>query len=65
MYNTNTQAYKMQLKQELQNKKTNINDHSINMKKLTDVFAFIGAPLINEDLVAMILMQLNWWRPKH
>ncbi len=55
----------MQLKQELQNKKTNINDHSINMKKLTDVFAFIGAPIINEDLVAMILMQLNWWRPKH
>jgi hypothetical protein len=52
----------MQLKQELhnlQNKKMNINDYSINMKKFTDVFASIGTLIINEDVVAMILMQLN------
>ncbi len=68
MYNTNTQAYKIQLKQELHNlekNKMNINDYSIKVKNLIDVFASIGAPVINEDLVAMILMQLNGWRPKH
>jgi hypothetical protein len=43
----------------------NISDYSIKMKNLIDVFASIGAPVINEDLVAMILMQLNGWRPKH
>jgi len=43
----------------------NIIDYSIKVKNLTDVFAYIGAPVINEDLVAMILMQLNRWRLKH
>jgi hypothetical protein len=42
MYNTNTQAHKMQLKQELHNlqkNKMNINDYSTKVKNLADVFA--------------------------
>jgi hypothetical protein len=68
MYSTNTHAYKMQLKQELHNlqkNKMNINDYSIKVKNLIDIFASIRAFVINEDIVAMILMQLNGWRPKH
>jgi len=55
MYNTNTQARKMQLKQELHNlqkNKMNINDYSIKVKNLADALAFIGAPVDDEDLVA-------------
>jgi hypothetical protein len=43
----------------------NISDYSIKVKNLTDIFASIGALVINEDLMAMILMQLNGRRPKH
>jgi hypothetical protein len=44
MYGTNTQAHKMQLKQELYNlqKNKNISDHSIKVKNLVDVLASIG-----------------------
>jgi hypothetical protein len=61
MYSTNTQARKMQLKQELHNlqkNKMNINDYSIKVKKLVDVFTFIGAP-IDDDLVAVTLNGLG------
>jgi hypothetical protein len=58
IYNTNTQARKMQLKQELHNlqkNKMNINDYFINVKNLADAFASIRAPVDDEDLVAMTL----------
>jgi len=49
MYNTNTQARKMQFKQELQNlqkNKMNINDYFTTMKNLIDVLASIGTPVM-------------------
>ncbi len=58
MYNTNTQACKMQLKQELHNlqkNKMNINDYSTKVKTLADVFASIGALIDDQDLVAVTL----------
>ncbi len=58
MYNTNTQARKMQLKQELHNlqkNKMNINDYSTKVKNLADALASIGALVDDEDLVAMTL----------
>jgi len=58
MYNTNTQAHKMQLKQELHNlykNKMNISDYSTKVKNLTDALASIGAPIDDEDLVAVTL----------
>jgi len=58
MYSTNTQAYKMQLKQELHNlqkNKMNISDYFTKVKNLADAFASIGAPIDDEDLVAVIL----------
>jgi hypothetical protein len=62
MYNTNTQACKMQLKQELHNlekNKMNINDYSTKVKNFADVFASIGAPVDDEDLVAVTLNGLG------
>jgi hypothetical protein len=62
LYSTNTQARKMQLKQELHNlqkKKMNINDYSTKLKNLVDVLASIGAPIDDEDLVAMTLNGLG------
>ncbi len=62
MYNTNTQAHKMQLKQELHNlqkNKMNISDYSTKVKNLANVFASIGAPIDDEDLVAMTLNGLR------
>jgi len=62
MYNTNTQAYKMQLKQELHNlqkNKMNISDYSTKVKNLADVLAFIGAPIDDEDLMAITLNGLG------
>jgi hypothetical protein len=62
MYNTNTQARKMQLKQELHNlqkNKMNINDYSTKVKNLTDALASIGAPVDDEDLVAVTLNGLG------
>jgi len=56
MYSTNTQARKMQLKQELHNlqkNKININDYSTKVKNLADVFTSIGAPVDDEDLVGV------------
>jgi hypothetical protein len=47
MYNTNTQARKMQLKQELYNlqkNKMNISDYSIKVKNLVDVLASKRSP---------------------
>jgi len=52
MYITNTQARKMQFKQELHNlekNKMNINDYSTKVKNLVDVLAYIGAPVDDED----------------
>jgi len=57
-YSTNTQARKMQLKQELHNlqkNKMNINDYSTKVKNLADALASIGAPVDDEDLVAVTL----------
>ncbi len=48
----------MQLKQELHNlqkNKMNINDYFTNVKNLANAFASIGAPVDDEDLVAMTL----------
>ncbi len=62
MYITNTQARKMQLKQKLHNlekNKMNISDYSIKVKNLADVFAFIGFPVDDEDLVAVTLNGLG------
>ncbi len=62
MYSTNTQARKMQLKQELQNlqkNKMNISDYSTKVKNLEDVLASIGAHVDDEDLVAVTLNGLG------
>ncbi len=62
MYNTNTQARKMQLKQELHNlqkNKMNINDYSTKVKNLADALASIGAPVDDEDLVVVTLNGLG------
>jgi len=62
MYSTNTQARKMQLKQELHNlqkNKMNISDYSTKVKNLVDVFTSIGAPVDDEDLVAVTLNGLG------
>ncbi len=48
----------MQFKQKfhnLQKNKMNINDYSIKVKNLIDVFASIGTPINDEDIVAMTL----------
>jgi hypothetical protein len=62
MYNTNTQARKIQLKQELHNlqkNKMNISDYSTKVKNLANVIASIGTPVDDEDLVVMILNGLG------
>jgi len=62
MYSTNTQARKMQLKQELHNlqkNKMNINDYSTKVRNLADVLASIRAPVDDEDLVAVTLNGLG------
>jgi hypothetical protein len=62
MYSTNTQTRKMQLKQKLHNiqkNKMNINDYSIKVKNLADALASIGAPIDDEDIVAVTLNGLG------
>jgi hypothetical protein len=62
MYNINTQARKMQLKQKLHNlqkNKMNINDYSTKLKNLTDALASIGAPVNDEDLMVVTLNGLG------
>jgi hypothetical protein len=62
MYNTNTQACKMQFKQELHNlqkNKMNISDYSTKVKNLANALASIGAHVDDEDLVAMTLNGLG------
>jgi len=62
MYSTNTQACKMQFKQELHNlqkNKMNINDYSTKVKNLVDALASIGAPIDDEDLVVVTLNGLG------
>jgi hypothetical protein len=62
MYNTNTQACKMQLKQKLHNlhkNKMNINDYFIKVKNLAYVLASIGTPIDDEDLVVVTLNGLG------
>jgi hypothetical protein len=62
MYNTNTQACKMQLKQKLHNllkNKMNISDYSTKVKNITDALASIRAPVDDEDLVAVTLNGLG------
>jgi hypothetical protein len=62
MYSTNTQACKMQLKQELHNlqkNKMNISDYSTKVKNLADALASIGAPTDDEDLVVVTLNGLG------
>ncbi len=62
MYNTNTQARKMQLKQELHNlqkNKMNINDYFTKVKNLVDALASIGTPLDDENLVIVTLNGLG------
>jgi hypothetical protein len=48
MYNTNTQAHKIQLKQKLHNlkkNKMNINEYFTKVKNLTDVLTFMEAQI--------------------
>jgi len=62
MYNTNTQAHKMQLKQELhdlQKNKMNISDYSTKVKNFADALASIGAPVDDENVVAVTLNGLG------
>ncbi len=62
MYSTNTQACKMQFKQELhnlQNNNMNISDYSTKVKNLADVFASIRTHVDDEDLVTMSLNGLG------
>jgi hypothetical protein len=62
MYNTNTQACKMQFKQDLHNlqkNKMNISDYSIKVENLANALASIGAPVDDEDLVAITLNGLG------
>jgi hypothetical protein len=62
MYSANTQDRKMQLKQELHNlhkNKMNINDYFTKVKNLAYAFASIGAPIDDEDLVAVTLNGLG------
>jgi len=62
MYNTNTQAHKMQLKEELHNlqkNKMNINDYFTKVKNLAYVIASIRALVDDEDLVAVTLNGLG------
>jgi hypothetical protein len=62
MYSTNTQARKMQLRQELHNlqkNKMNISDNFTKVKNLVDVLASIRAPVDDEDLVVVTLNGLG------
>jgi hypothetical protein len=62
MYNTNTQAHKMKLKQELHNlqkNKMNINDYSTKVKNLAYALVSIGAHVDDEDLMAVTLNGLG------
>jgi len=62
MYNTNTQACKIQFKQELHNlqkKKININDYFTKVKNLADAFASIGTLVDDDDLMAVTLNGLG------
>jgi hypothetical protein len=62
MYNTNTQAHKMQLKQKLHNlrkNKMNISDYSIKVKNLAHALASIGTPVDDEDLATVTLNGLG------
>jgi hypothetical protein len=62
MYNINTGARKVQLKQELHNlqkNKMNIGDYYIKVKNLVDVFAPIRAHVDDEALMGMTLNGLE------
>ncbi len=62
MYNTNTQARKMQLEQELHNlqkNNMNINDYSTKVKNLADALVSIRALVDDEDLVVVTLNGLG------
>ncbi len=62
MYSTNTQARKMQLKQELHNlqkNKMNISDYSTKVKNLADALASIWAPVDDENLAVVTLNGLG------
>ena len=55
LYNTNTTAQKMQLKQELHNV-LSINEYSMKVKGLANSLGSIGAPVDDEDCVC----DLEW-----
>jgi hypothetical protein len=62
MYNTNTQACKMQFNQELHNlqkNKLNINNDFMMVKNLANVIPSIGALLDDDDLVVVTLNGLK------
>jgi hypothetical protein len=62
MYSTNTQAHKMQFKQDLRNlqkNKMNIIDYSTKVKNLADALAYKGAPIDDEDLLVVTLNGLG------
>ena len=62
LYNTNTKAKKIQLKNELNNMKNNnlsINDYVLKIKEVLDALGSNGAPLDDDDLVSAMLNGLN------
>ena len=58
LYNTNTKARKIQLKNELNNMKKNnlsVNDYVLKIKEVANALGSIGAPPKDDDLVSTIL----------
>ena len=62
LYNTNTKARKIQLKNELNNMKKNnlsINDYVLKIKEVADALGSINASPKDDDLVSAVLNGLN------
>ena len=61
-YSTNTRARKIQLKNELNNMKKeinmSINDYVLKIKVVSDALGSIGAPIEDDDLVFAVLNEI-------
>ena len=65
LYNTNTKARKIQLKNELNNlKKRNmsINDYVLIIKDVLDALGWISAPLDDDNLVSIVGLNDEKWK---
>ena len=70
LYNTNTRARKLQLKNELNNMKKEcrmlVNDYVLKIKEVSDALGSIGASTNDDDLVSTVLNGLKddeKWKP--